>query len=49
MPPTNVSKQTRPFTNTNKLLHTDGEYYYSDATGIKTGFTKKTEEGRVLK
>lgn len=41
MPPTNVSKQTRPFTNTNKLLHTDGEYYYSYATGIKTGYTSQ--------
>jgi len=41
MPPTNVSKQTRPFTNTNKLLHTDGEYYYSNATGIKTGYTSQ--------
>ena len=41
MPPTNVSKQTRPFTNTNKLLHTDGEYYYPFATGIKTGYTSQ--------
>lgn len=41
MPATNVSKQTRTFINTNKLLTSGGEYFYPAATGIKTGYTSQ--------
>ena len=41
MPATNVSKDARTFINTNKLLTSGGEYFYSNATGIKTGYTSQ--------
>lgn len=41
MPVTNVSKETRRFVNTNKLLLSGGEYFYPYATGIKTGYTSQ--------
>jgi len=41
MPATNVSKKSRPFFNTNKLLNSGGEYFYPYATGIKTGYTSQ--------
>ena len=41
MPITNISKQIRPFHNTNKLLTSGGEYFYPYATGIKTGYTSQ--------
>ncbi len=39
MPPTNMCTTERVVQNTNKLLRTDTEYYYSYADGIKTGST----------
>jgi len=39
MPSTNRSDTDRDFYNTNKLLVPNGEYFYENATGIKTGFT----------
>lgn len=33
------SSQTHIYTNRNKLLNNDSEYYYEAATGLKTGFT----------
>ena len=39
MPSTNRSDTNRDFYNTNKLLVPNGEYFYENATGIKTGFT----------
>jgi len=41
MPATNVSKDVRPFNNTNKLLSPNSEYFYPKAIGIKTGYTSK--------
>ncbi len=41
MPATNVSKTKRPFNNTNKLLTSGGEYFFSAANGIKTGYTSQ--------
>lgn len=41
MPPTNVSKNIRPFSNTNKLLSSSDEYFFPYATGIKTGYTSQ--------
>ena len=41
MPPTNISKTSRTFLNTNKLLLSGGEYFYPYATGIKTGYTNQ--------
>jgi D-alanyl-D-alanine carboxypeptidase len=46
MPATNISKTSRTFLNTNKLLLSGGEYFYPYATGIKTGFT--TQAGNCL-
>ena len=46
MPATNISKTSRTFLNTNKLLLSGGEYFYQYATGIKTGFT--TQAGNCL-
>ncbi len=46
MPATNISKSSRTFLNTNKLLLSGGEYFYPYATGIKTGFT--TQAGNCL-
>jgi D-alanyl-D-alanine carboxypeptidase (penicillin-binding protein 5/6) len=40
MPPTNRSKESRTFINTNKLL-CPGEYNFKEATGIKTGYTSQ--------
>ena len=39
MPSTNRSSTERKFTNTNKLLSPNHQYYYEYATGMKTGFT----------
>ena len=39
MPPTNLYPAERIVQNTNQLLRTDTEYYYSYATGVKTGST----------
>ena len=39
MPSTNRSSTERKFTNTNKLLSPNNQYYYEYATGMKTGYT----------
>ena len=39
MPSTNRSSTERQFTNTNKLLSPNNQYYYEYATGMKTGYT----------
>ena len=39
MPSTNRSATERTFTNTNKLLAPNHQYYYEYATGMKTGYT----------
>jgi len=39
MPSTNRSDVARTFTNTNKLLAPNHQYYYEYATGMKTGYT----------
>ena len=41
MPPTNVSKNTRTFYNTNQLLSSSEKYFFPYATGIKTGYTSQ--------
>jgi len=39
MPSTNRSSTERTFTNTNKLISPNHQYYYEYATGMKTGYT----------
>lgn len=39
IPSTNRSSSERTFTNTNKLLAANNQYYYEYATGMKTGYT----------
>lgn len=41
MPPTNVSKNTRTFYNTNHLLSSSEKYFFPYANGIKTGYTSQ--------
>lgn len=41
MPPTNVSKNTRTFYNTNQLLSSSEKYFFPYANGIKTGYTSQ--------
>lgn len=43
LPKTNkYDKENRIFNTTNGLIDTDNEYYYPNATGIKTGYTDKS-------
>lgn len=46
LPPTNMSAKERTYTTTNFLTNPTTNYYYSYASGIKTGFT--TEAGRCV-
>lgn len=46
VPETNMYNRTRRLSTTNFLLDTSTNYFYSYATGVKTGFT--TEAGRCL-
>ena len=46
VPATNMYNRTRRLSTTNFLLDTSTNYFYSYATGVKTGFT--TEAGRCL-
>lgn len=38
--PTNMTEDSRTFSNHHKMIHTDSDYYYSSCTGGKTGFTE---------
>lgn len=46
VPPTNKQKETRYWSNTNKLFNKNEEFYYEDCIGGKSGFTN--EAGMTL-
>lgn len=46
VPPTNKQKETRYWSNTNKLFNKNEKYYYEDCIGGKSGFTN--EAGMTL-